>query len=463
MITLIFRSQLRRNMVSGTATHSINIVVLGLSYPIYLHYLGYEKYGLWLALGAVLALVRLSDLGMAQALMKLVAEQIGRGHKRSIPQYVATSLLVLCAAGGIAFTILFVFRSQIISAFRFTGESHETAMWLLPCVALLSFYSVVVQSLVATLSGLGRMDLSNYTETGRRMVLFLVAVLFLHFGFGIKSLLIATAFSYLVQHLAILFLIRIKISYPIIRLRNIKRYCITRLLQTGTGLFGGSVLQMVGMPFNRLLLARYAGVESLPILNIAWEGSLQFQLLFGVAMRALMPEVSQVWNEMTNSSLKRIRMIISRSIRFVFAAATPVFLVLFLFAELLLRVWLSKSFVNVIPSAFRVMLLGAFVSLLGRPAYHFLVGSGRVGNAFVSLAITWIGGILLVFSYSVYFQELTPFVICACSCFCRLVSSFFLMCRLHTFLSHDEERIASSLLLPDRVTLTTQGSVSDGV
>ncbi|NQT03029.1 MAG: hypothetical protein HQ580_13455 [Planctomycetes bacterium] len=77
MIKKLFSSQLRINMASSVATHCVNIVVLAVTYPIYLHYLGYETYGVWLALGVVLAFARLSDLGMAQAVTKLVAEECG--------------------------------------------------------------------------------------------------------------------------------------------------------------------------------------------------------------------------------------------------------------------------------------------------------------------------------------------------------------------------------------------------
>ena len=50
----LFRSQLRINIISGAATTVINTVALMITYPVYLHFLGYERYGLWLVLSAVL-------------------------------------------------------------------------------------------------------------------------------------------------------------------------------------------------------------------------------------------------------------------------------------------------------------------------------------------------------------------------------------------------------------------------
>lgn len=191
---------------------------------------------------------------------------------------------------------------------------------------------------------------------------------------------------------------------------------------------------MVGMPFNRFMLARFAGVDSLPVFDVAWRGSTQIHQIFGVGLQALMPEVSRTASEMSVKSIKRIRSILRRTFSVLLATATPLFLGLFLLAGPLLRVWLGKSFLDVIPPSFRIMLVGTLMSLLAAPAYHFMVGSGRVGNAFAAVCITWIGGIGLVLFYSLHFERLSPFVVCACFCGSWLLSSSFLIWRLHSAL-----------------------------
>jgi len=54
MVKRLFYSQLRLNMASGVATTVVNTVVVMAGYPIYLHFRGYEKYGVWLILATVL-------------------------------------------------------------------------------------------------------------------------------------------------------------------------------------------------------------------------------------------------------------------------------------------------------------------------------------------------------------------------------------------------------------------------
>ena len=84
-------SQLRINMVSGFVMTVVNTAVMLVAYPIYLHFLGYEKYGVWL----VMATVQLGDLGIGQAIMKLVAEEKGRNNIKGIQYSIATAIAML--------------------------------------------------------------------------------------------------------------------------------------------------------------------------------------------------------------------------------------------------------------------------------------------------------------------------------------------------------------------------------
>ena len=125
-------SQLRRNMTSGMLTTGINMFIILASYPIYLHYLGYEKYGLWLILAVVLSFAQLGNLGINQAIMKLVAEEHGQGNSQGIRSYVTMAWTVLTITGSIALLVIFLFKSQIVVAFKLSGENAELVSWLLP-------------------------------------------------------------------------------------------------------------------------------------------------------------------------------------------------------------------------------------------------------------------------------------------------------------------------------------------
>ena len=443
MLKKLFSSQLRINMAVSVATHGVNLAVLTVSYPVYLHYLGYETYGLWLALGVVLAFARLSDLGMVQAVTKLIAEEQGRGDTQAVQRYVATAILILCIAGGITLAVVLTFKPQIISAFKFTEETSKLAIWLLPYIAVLSIYALAVQVLMATLAGLGRMDLSNYIETVGRIILILVAIPLLYFGYGLKSLLFATVFSHFVKHLLSLFLIRRIIAFRLVKLSNISKSCFKNLFSIGIGLFGGSIIRMMGIPFNKFMLARYAGVDSLPVFEIAFRGSFQIRGIIATAFRALMPEVSRITSEISTNAINRIRSLMRRAQHLILFWGVPLYALLFFFADHLFKIWLRKSFVDTIPLTFRIVFIASFINLLSVPAYHFLMGLGKVKALFIAPCITWLGDMVLVLIMILYFHRFSPVIAGGCLLISWTASSSYLIRSYRSVTQHYAKTISS--------------------
>jgi len=387
MIRRLFSSQLRINMFSGVAVTVVNTGVLAIAYPIYLNFLGYEKYGVWLVLATVLSFAQLGDLGISQAIMKLVAEEYGRGNIEAIQQYVTTAIAILTTAAAAALIVILTFRTQITSAFKLTGENAQMVLWLLPYIASLSIYVFIVHVLNATLSGLGRMDLANWTQSAGRIAAVATASSLLYSGRGIESLLIGNIFSYVLVHITTIIVIRRIAHIRLLRIGNLSGRCCKRLLGFGLGLFGGSVISMLLSPFNKLMLSRYAGVSTIPVYEIAYSGSMQVRALIAVGLRALMPEVSRIGANMTGYARDRIAQLNYRAIKLILLFGLPVYAGLFVFCTFLFRIWLRERFVTALPDAFRIMLIATFASLLCVPAYYTLLGLGRVTQCFYSYAI----------------------------------------------------------------------------
>jgi len=436
MIRKLFSSQLRINMVSGVATAVLNVLVLAVAYPVYLRFLGYERYGVWLVLATVLSFAQLGNLGVGHAVMKLVAEEYGRRDFRAVQEYVVSATAVLAISGAVALAVIIVFRVQIVALFNLSEENSKTALWLLPYVGCLSVYVLIVQALNATLSGLGRMDLANYAQTGGRIVMVSVATFLLAQDRGIESLLLGSIASYLFVHVASVFLIRKEADIRVLRRSNLRLSRAKRLLSFGSGVFGGSILNMLLSPFNKLMLSRYAGVASIPVYEIAYRGSMQIRGLAEVSIRALMPEVSRLGANGTEQARTRIRTINRRAIGLLVCFAVPFYGVLLLFAPLLLQVWLGDRVVEVLPLALRIALCGSLLSLACVPAYYLLLGLGHVRDCFFNHALLSGINVLLVLIFAWTGDGLSLPEVLVSTLVGMGVSSAYIIMQSHRMLEH---------------------------
>ena len=96
-------------IANGTA-RLISIATLFVSIPLTLHYLGPERYGLWLTIGSVGGLLSFMDLGIGAGLMNGVAEAYGRNDADKIRRLTASALAVLLAVAAVALGVLYLVR-----------------------------------------------------------------------------------------------------------------------------------------------------------------------------------------------------------------------------------------------------------------------------------------------------------------------------------------------------------------
>ena len=393
-------------MASGAVTTIINSVTLVVAFPIYLHFLGYDQYGVWLVLTTVLSFAQLGNLGISKAVMKLVAEEYGRGDIEGIQRCVTTALALLFLSGMVVLVVILVLKNQIIVAFKLTGENAGIISSLLPYIGCLSIYVFIVQALNAVPSGLGRIDLANYIQSLGRIVAVTVATVLLYCDRGIESLLIGSSISYIFIHVASLVCIRRIIHIRILRLRNLDVRRGKSILRFGGAVIGGSLMNMMLSPFNKLMLSRYAGVSAIPVYEIAYRGGMEVRGLVEAGLRALMPEISRIGANMKRGAKERIVAINKQSLKLIFLAGAFLFCGVFIFAGVLLRVWLGDKFVDVLPYTLRIMLVATFVSLVGVPAYYTHMGQGRVHHCLISHFILSLINVVVVIGYAIVSPEM---------------------------------------------------------
>jgi len=456
----LLSSQLRINMVSGTVTTVINTITMAVGFPIYLHFLGYEKYGVWLVLATVLSFAQLGDLGIGQAITKLVAEEYGRNNIEGIQHYVTTALASLCISGTVALIVIVIFKSQITAIFKLSSDNATMVSSLLPYIAALSIYVFIVQVLGSTLSGLGRMDLANYIQALSRLVGVTAAGVLLYRGLGVVGLLIGNALSYVFVHIASLICIWRIARIRLLRINNLDAQRCKRLLLFGGGLVGGNIVNMLGSPFNKLMLSRYAGISTIPIYEIAFNGAMQIRSIIEASFRALMPEISRININITRYAKDKISQLNRSAMKLIIVFGVPLYIVMLIFATPLLKIWLRQGFVQTIPFVFRIMLIANFANLLAVPSYYFLMGMGRIKNIFIARCITWLTSMTLVTMIAVNTNYLSVSILGLCLFVSWSLSSAYLIWLFRSAMWNYERIVSSSEKLKSNTLIRCAEPVS---
>ena len=90
----------------------ISVATALISVPLTLHYLGPERYGLWMTISSLVAILAFADLGIGNGMLNAIAAAHGRDDRAAIRGYVSSGFFVLSA---VAIGLLLLFAA----AYRF--------------------------------------------------------------------------------------------------------------------------------------------------------------------------------------------------------------------------------------------------------------------------------------------------------------------------------------------------------
>jgi len=138
----------------------VNLIVLLISVPLTLGYLGPERYGLWIAMTSVLSWLAISDIGLANGLMNLLADAHGRERPDQAQGYVAATfwgLALIALLVGIVSTPLSEWvdwrRLLNIGSSDAAAELRSALLLAIWCFALSLPLSVVPKVYIAHQEG----------------------------------------------------------------------------------------------------------------------------------------------------------------------------------------------------------------------------------------------------------------------------------------------------------------------
>ncbi len=90
---------------AAIAARGVGVLTALISVPLTLHYLGAERYGLWMTISSVIAMLGFADLGMGNGLVNAISEASGKNDVKAARMYVSSAFFLLL---GIALCLLLV-------------------------------------------------------------------------------------------------------------------------------------------------------------------------------------------------------------------------------------------------------------------------------------------------------------------------------------------------------------------
>ena len=391
-------SQLRLNVLSGVLSTTAGFVLSIVKYPIFLNFMSYELYGIWLVLTAVLSFAQLGLSSVSVGIVKLVSEEYGKKKLEDVEKYVATALVILLVLGLLLLALSILFGGVIARSIGISGRNIQLGITYLPFVALLSVYIFMYEIINATLSGLGRIDIANYSQVMIQAIPVVIAVplFFIHVP-ALVSMLVAHFAAYFIITAANIFRIKSIVRLRIFKVGNVSLEHFAKLMSFSGAIFFSSLVSFLFFPFSKIVISRQLGVQVVPVYEVAYRASYQLMTVFSAALRALTPEISRLNSILGEENAGKIKAINLKAYMLTIPGGAIACAVAFVLAEAIFKLWLGKNFQGDIVTCFRIMIGGTLANIVTLVPYYNLLGKGNINSLVVYHCISPIFSMVFIF------------------------------------------------------------------
>jgi O-antigen/teichoic acid export membrane protein len=372
---------------SSFVTKALNVLISFLSVPLTVHYLGAERYGVWLTISSLLTWMSMTDFGLAgNALINVLAEASGKDDREGAQHYSASAFWALTAVGvltGIAATASFRFipwrRVFQVSAATSTHELQLACALTLGFLVLnfplsmqQSIYSAYQDGFLANIWGIA----------GNSLALAALVVVSRSHG-GLPQLVLALSGTRAAVGIANYFFLFRRYYWLKPSLFAVRWACVKRLFSLGSkylvtqlaslGIYQSQpiiITQMMGPKYVVIFVVAYK-IIALPM-DLAYMATAPFISAFGEA------KARMDWGWIKDAYRKANK----ASLMF----GLPILAVLALFAKPIIRVWAGGA---AVPSTSLILGLTLYTALgiALMTVGQLLVGLERVNALALSLVL----------------------------------------------------------------------------
>jgi len=394
-------AKIARNSLSGLARYLITLPVTFFITPYILRMLGPGQFGIWALVGVLGSFIQLSDFGVGVTLIKYVAEIYATGDIVRLNTLVSTAAVLYVIFAAITVVPLVLFRSQIAtSIFRVPGELVDLAARVLGWAALIYGCRIILSLYSSVLTGLQRMDVTNFLALVYMGVNAIGVYLALKMGLGLPGLVIASGIATL--GLGFFSWGATRLTLPNLSL-NPTRYSKNEAKTIFSYGWPVQISNFAGLgldPLNKIILTNIAGVGSVANYEVAARVSNQARGIFAQAILPLLPAASELQTTHGRAAITRVY---EKVWRYLWIFAFPGYLFIFILAKPFIVAWLGSGYPDA-AYALQVLIVAQWVSLVVTPLYLMLQGIGLVRqtmlisvetgvlSAVLSLLLGWIYG-----------------------------------------------------------------------
>ncbi|MDQ7857869.1 MAG: flippase [Armatimonadota bacterium] len=346
-----------------------------LALPAIVRGLGADRFGLLALAWSLISAFTVFDLGLGRAVTKFVAEALGAGRRKDVPQILWPAVATQTALAGVgALALAALAPAAVAHVLRVAPEFRGEAVRALQVVAATLPVVLVALTFQGALQAAQRFDILTVVRTAASASMFLVPLAGVMLGWDLPAMLLAI----LIVRVLALAVVLIACDRVLGGLRPDPRRrgpALRGLLTFGAWASASAIVQFLLAPADRLVIGGELSMAALAHYAIPRELISRLGVVAtGSAAMVLFPAFSALSGA---RDLERLRVLFGRATKYLVLVAVPGFGLVAVFAEELLGAWLGPALAAASAPALRILAAGGALQALATSLLVLLQGLGR--------------------------------------------------------------------------------------
>ena len=333
-------------LTSGTtfAAKGAQIAAGLISVPLTLHYLGAERYGLWMMISSASVMLRYADFGMGNGLVNAVSRAHGVGDERLARTSTSSAFFMLAGIALTAVLLLAIIYPFVNWSTVFNVKSTVARVEAGPALAIFALCTLASMPLgVVQRVQFGYQEgyASNFW-LGAGSILGLAGVLaVIRFQGGLTWLVLALAGGPLLST-ALNYWVHFGWMRPWLRpaFGSFKRSLASNLARAGGTFFGIQILATLLVPFDNMLIGHVLGPATVAQYSVVWKLANLAYMIPAVIVLPLWPAYSEA---LTRGDVDWVRLTFRKAIVFSALTSGGIAAGLIAFGRQLVLLWVGRA------------------------------------------------------------------------------------------------------------------------
>lgn len=394
------RTRIRANSIWGFVGFATPAAVNLVAYPVLVHALGDESFGIYVLATSLSATLAFLDLGLSYAIIRFLAEDLGRGDREAATEIIAVAGLFYLVMGVLGGATIWCAAPYLVSLFGVsTGLRHESliAFHLAGVQFTLSFLLV---ALISVFKGLHSFHLSAFWRSAATALPTggaIVGVLLAHLRLvGVMWVGVTGSFIVIILGWFSAFTFCSKNGIlPSARLPRSKT--LTRMLRFGSALAVSSAVVVLAGPVFRMVIGAALDPQSAGYFFLGLTIPTALQTGLAAFSEPLFPMVAELQASRDWTGLAALY----RRYGLLIAGLSSLALVpVILMPEPIFDLWFLGRVPPHVTRVASIIALGMWLNAITIPAYHVLNGIGR---SWINAAYTVGNGVLVYLLLGIFF------------------------------------------------------------